>query len=49
MLRKAMNEKLFSLLDETHRFNGISELLDFMTAIISGFVVPLRVEHAMFF
>ncbi|MBQ3627310.1 MAG: hypothetical protein II948_11275, partial [Synergistaceae bacterium] len=30
-------------------FNGASELLDIMASIISGFAIPLREEHVIFF
>ena len=32
-----------------HKFNGASELLDILASIISGFAVPLREEHVIFF
>lgn len=49
MIRKAMNECFYSLIHETHKFNGAAELLDIMASIISGFAVPLREEHIIFF
>jgi len=42
MIRKAINDCLYSLIHETYKFNGTSELLDILAAIISGFAVPLR-------
>jgi serine/threonine-protein phosphatase 2A regulatory subunit B' len=37
------------LIYESHKFNGTSELLDILAAIISGFAIPLREEHVRFF
>jgi len=49
MIRKAMNECFYTLIHETHKFNGAAELLDILASIISGFAVPLREEHVIFF
>ena len=49
MIRKAINEWFFELIHETHKFNGAAELLDILASIISGFAVPLRDEHVIFF
>jgi serine/threonine-protein phosphatase 2A regulatory subunit B' len=49
MIRKAINECFYSLIHETHKFNGAAELLDILASIISGFAVPLRDEHVIFF
>jgi serine/threonine-protein phosphatase 2A regulatory subunit B' len=49
MIRKAINECFFELIHETHKFNGAAELLDILASIISGFAVPLREEHIIFF
>ena len=49
MIRKAINECLFALIHDVHKFNGAAELLDIMASIISGFAVPLREEHLIFF
>jgi serine/threonine-protein phosphatase 2A regulatory subunit B' len=49
MIRKAINDCFFSLIHENHKFNGASELLDILASIISGFAVPLREEHVLFF
>lgn len=49
MIRKAMNECFFALIHENFRFNGAAELLDILASIISGFAVPLREEHILFF
>ena len=49
MIRKAMNETFYALIHEQHKFNGAAELLDILAAIISGFAVPLREEHVLFF
>jgi len=49
MIRKAINECFFSLIHDAHKFNGAAELLDILASIISGFAVPLRDEHVIFF
>ncbi len=49
MIRKAINDCFLALIHENHKFNGASELLDILAAIISGFAVPLRDEHVVFF
>jgi len=49
MIRKAINECFYSLIHEAHKFNGAAELLDILASIISGFAVPLRDEHVIFF
>jgi len=49
MIRKAINDCFLTMIHETQRFNGASELLDILAAIISGFAVPLREEHVIFF
>ena len=49
MIRKAINESFYALIHETHKFNGAAELLDILASIISGFAVPLRDEHIIFF
>ena len=45
----AINECFYTLIHETHKFNGAAELLDILASIISGFAVPLRDEHVIFF
>ena len=49
MIRKAINDTFLALIHENHKFNGAAELLDILAAIISGFAVPLREEHIIFF
>ena len=49
MIRKAINECFYALIHENHKFNGAAELLDILASIISGFAVPLREEHVIFF
>eukprot|EP00828_Plagiopyla_frontata_P042365 TRINITY_DN629_c0_g1_i3.p1 TRINITY_DN629_c0_g1~~TRINITY_DN629_c0_g1_i3.p1 ORF type:complete len:451 (-),score=55.53 TRINITY_DN629_c0_g1_i3:92-1444(-) len=49
MIRKAMTDCFSTLIHETYKFNGASEVLDILAAIISGFAVPLREEHVIFF
>jgi len=45
IIRKGINDLFNSLIHESYKFNGTSELLDILAAIISGFAVPLREEH----
>ena len=49
MIRKAITDCFQVLIHEIHKFNGASELLDILASIISGFAVPLREEHVIFF
>ncbi|CAG9330485.1 unnamed protein product [Blepharisma stoltei] len=49
MIRKAINDCFLTMIHDTQRFNGASELLDILASIISGFAVPLREEHVIFF
>ena len=49
MIRKSITDLFHILIHEIHKFNGASELLDIMASIISGFAVPLREEHVVFF
>lgn len=49
MIRKAIHECLISLIHEGHKFNGAAELLEILSSIISGYAVPLRDEHVVFF
>jgi serine/threonine-protein phosphatase 2A regulatory subunit B' len=46
---QAINDAFYSLIHETYKFNGAAELLDILASIISGFAVPLREEHVIFF
>lgn len=49
MIRKAINDCFFTLIHENYKFNGSAELLDILASIISGFAIPLREEHVIFF
>ncbi len=49
MIRKAITDCFHSLIHENFKFNGAAELLDILASIISGFAVPLREEHLIFF
>lgn len=49
MIRKAITDCFQVLIHDIHKFNGASELLDILASIISGFAVPLREEHVIFF
>lgn len=44
-----MNDCFQTLIHENFKFNGSAELLDILASIISGFAVPLRDEHIIFF
>ena len=44
-----MTDCFSTLIHETYKFNGAPELLDILASIISGFAVPLREEHVIFF
>lgn len=48
-IREALFELLFSLVHEKPRFNGTAELFETMNAIVSGYALPLRDEHVLFF
>ena len=49
MIRKAISNCFYTLIHENHKFNGASELLDITASIVSGFAVPLRKEHVIYF
>jgi serine/threonine-protein phosphatase 2A regulatory subunit B' len=49
MIRKAVTDTFYTLIHEIYKFNGAAELLDIFASIISGFAVPLRDEHVIFF
>jgi serine/threonine-protein phosphatase 2A regulatory subunit B' len=49
MIRKTITDTFNTLIHETYKFNGTSELLDILASVISGFAVPLREEHIVFF
>ena len=37
------------MIHETHKFNGTAELLEILTAFVSGYAVPLRDENVILF
>ena len=49
IILKAINDGFYTLIHETYKFNGAAELLGILVSIISGFAVPLREEHVVFF
>ena len=49
LIRKAITDTFNSLIHQRVKFNGTPELLDIFASIISGFAVPLRSEHVVFF
>jgi serine/threonine-protein phosphatase 2A regulatory subunit B' len=48
-VRKAFSDLFFRLIHEDYRFNGVSEILEINSGIISGFSVPIKEEHLLFF
>jgi serine/threonine-protein phosphatase 2A regulatory subunit B' len=48
-LRKSINNVLHTFVWDTVRHNGITELLEIVGSIISGFALPLEEEHTCFF
>ena len=44
-----MHNHFYTLIHETHKFNGIAKLLDMYASIISGLVPPLKEEYVYFF
>lgn len=48
LIRKEINNILYSFIYETERFNGASELLEILGSIINGFALPLKEEHKYF-
>ncbi len=48
-LLKPITDCFHLLIHEIHKFNDASELLYIMASIISGFAIPLREEHVLFF
>jgi len=49
MIRKAITDCFHLLIYEIHKFNGTFELLEIMASIITGFEIPLKEEHVIFF
>lgn len=49
MFRKLFNNHFLTLVYEKPTMNGAQEILEIYSSIISGFTVPLRVEHIDFF
>ena len=49
MIRSEVTNTFYTLIHEIYKFNGAAELLDIFASIISGFAVPLRDEHVVFF
>ncbi|XVE63557.1 hypothetical protein DITRI_Ditri07aG0029900 [Diplodiscus trichospermus] len=48
-IRKAISNIFYRFVFETERHNGIAELLEIFGSIISGFALPLKEEHKIFF
>ena len=49
VIRAEMHNHFYTLIHETHKFNGIAKLLDMYASIISGLVPPLKEEYVYFF
>lgn len=49
MIRDCITNCLYTLIHENIKFNGVSELLDILTSIVSGYIIPLKEEHILFF
>ena len=49
VFRKMFNNHFITLVHESEIANGVSEILDIYSSIISGFTVPLKPEHIDFF
>lgn len=47
-IRKSVGNIFYRFIFETERHNGISELLEVLGSVISGFALPLKEEHKMF-
>uniref|UniRef100_A0A1D1ZDJ9 Serine/threonine protein phosphatase 2A regulatory subunit n=1 Tax=Anthurium amnicola TaxID=1678845 RepID=A0A1D1ZDJ9_9ARAE len=47
-IRKAVSNIFYRFVFETEKHNGISELLEVLGSVISGFALPLKEEHKMF-
>ncbi|KAK7304190.1 hypothetical protein RJT34_15305 [Clitoria ternatea] len=48
-IRKSVSNIIYRFVFETERHNGIAELLEIFGSVISGFALPLKEEHKMFF
>lgn len=48
-VRRLITDLLYRLIHEDYRFNGLSEILDFLGNIISGFSVPIKDDHRLLF
>ncbi|XP_031109465.1 serine/threonine protein phosphatase 2A 57 kDa regulatory subunit B' kappa isoform-like [Ipomoea triloba] len=48
-IRNAVSNIFYGFVFETQRHNGISELLEVFGSVISGFALPLKEEHKLFF
>ncbi|TNV73132.1 hypothetical protein FGO68_gene16958 [Halteria grandinella] len=49
MIRKAIDDKLLEVIYLDANFNGTAELLNILSALISGFSVPLSTYNVLFF
>ncbi|RWW31472.1 hypothetical protein GW17_00003902 [Ensete ventricosum] len=48
-IRKAVSNIFYRFVFEADRHNGIAELLEVFGSVISGFALPLKEEHKLFF
>ncbi|XP_051121636.1 serine/threonine protein phosphatase 2A 57 kDa regulatory subunit B' beta isoform-like [Andrographis paniculata] len=47
-IRSSINNILCRYMFETERYNGIVELLDIISSVITGLVLPIKEEHKLF-
>lgn len=48
-IRKEIANVILLFIYETEQFNGIVEILEVLNSIITGFSIPLKNEHSIFF
>ncbi|XP_030534074.2 serine/threonine protein phosphatase 2A 57 kDa regulatory subunit B' kappa isoform [Rhodamnia argentea] len=48
-IRKSISSIFYRFVFETEKHNGIAELLEIFGSVISGFALPLKEEHKIFF
>ncbi|GFP81491.1 serine/threonine protein phosphatase 2a 57 kDa regulatory subunit b' iota isoform [Phtheirospermum japonicum] len=48
-IRKAISNVFYKFVFETEKHNGIAELLEIFGSVITGFALPLKEEHKIFF
>ncbi|KAL6547588.1 hypothetical protein OROHE_009293 [Orobanche hederae] len=48
-IRKSISNVFYGFVFETEKHNGIAELLEIFGSVITGFALPLKEEHKLFF